>query len=90
MNLKYFRLLEDVLFGHPIFQESSVERLIKYYSTTLSPVQEDWLVQLDTLVTRFYDDEDRSGVRLKMLSLLCDVVSTNRLVFGVHVDSVIM
>uniref|UniRef100_A0A0K8TBU2 Tuberin n=1 Tax=Lygus hesperus TaxID=30085 RepID=A0A0K8TBU2_LYGHE len=70
--------------------ETSVERLIKYYSTTLSPVQEDWLSRLDALTTRFYDDEDRSSVRLKMLSLLCEIVSTNRFLFEKQLVKIVL
>ncbi|CAA9997539.1 unnamed protein product [Nesidiocoris tenuis] len=62
--------------------ESSIARLIKHYSIKISPIYDDWLTKLNELLARFYNRESRSFVRLRVLSLLSETVTSYRYNFG--------
>ncbi|XP_014260624.1 tuberin [Cimex lectularius] len=70
--------------------ESSVQRLISYLAATITPARNKWLDQLDCLLIRFYTQEKRTVIRLNVLSILANVVETNRRLFEKELVAIVL
>ncbi|OXB68811.1 hypothetical protein ASZ78_002226 [Callipepla squamata] len=58
--------------------ESSVLNLIAYRAQSIHPAKDGWIHNLQMLMERFFRNESRSAVRIKVLDVLSFVLSINR------------
>ncbi|XP_029433255.1 tuberin isoform X4 [Rhinatrema bivittatum] len=72
---RYFELIERCAEQRP---ESSVVNLITYRAQSIHPAKDNWILQLQRLMERFFRNETRSAVRIKILDVLSFVLSINR------------
>lgn len=76
---RLYSLVESVSYLSP---DTSVVHLISYQQATyLHPAREDWLEKLSDMMHRLYMRENRQAIRLVMLTVLSDVVSSNMLLY---------
>ncbi|XP_062999155.1 tuberin isoform X2 [Elgaria multicarinata webbii] len=72
---RYFDLVERCANQRP---ESSVLNLITYRAQSIHPAKDGWIHNLQGLMERFFRNESRSAVRIKVLHVLSFVLSVNR------------
>ncbi|NXJ85892.1 TSC2 protein, partial [Trogon melanurus] len=72
---RFFELVERCADQRP---ESSVLNLITYRAQSIHPAKDGWIHNLQTLMERFFRNESRSAVRIKVLDVLSFVLSINR------------
>ncbi|KAM3826912.1 tuberin isoform 3-T3 [Vipera latastei] len=72
---RYFGLVERCADQRP---ESSVLNLITYQAQSIHPAKESWIQNLQALMDRFFRNESRSAVRIKVVHVLSFVLSVNR------------
>uniref|UniRef100_A0A6I8PC83 Tuberin n=1 Tax=Ornithorhynchus anatinus TaxID=9258 RepID=A0A6I8PC83_ORNAN len=72
---RYFELIERCAHQRP---ESSVLNLIAYRARAIHPAKDGWIQNLQLLMERFFRNEPRSAVRIKVLDVLSFVLSINR------------
>nr|XP_056722512.1 tuberin [Euleptes europaea] len=72
---RYFELVERCADQRP---ESSVLNLITYRAQSIHPAKDGWIHKLQGLMERFFRNESRSAVRIKVLHVLSFVLSVNR------------
>uniref|UniRef100_A0A8C6JXR1 Tuberin n=1 Tax=Melopsittacus undulatus TaxID=13146 RepID=A0A8C6JXR1_MELUD len=72
---RFFELLERCADQRP---ESSVLNLITYRAQSIHPAKDGWIHNLQMLMERFFRNESRSAVRIKVLDVLSFVLSINR------------
>ncbi|XP_063171223.1 tuberin isoform X2 [Candoia aspera] len=72
---RYFELVEGCADQRP---ESSVLNLITYRAQSIHPAKDSWIQNLQVLMERFFRNESRSAVRIKVLHVLSFVLSVNR------------
>ncbi|XP_061456023.1 tuberin isoform X2 [Rhineura floridana] len=72
---RYFELVERCANQRP---ESSVLNLITYRAQSIHPAKDGWIHKLQGLMERFFRNESRSAVRIKVLHVLSFVLSVNR------------
>uniref|UniRef100_A0A8C6XMY8 Tuberin n=1 Tax=Naja naja TaxID=35670 RepID=A0A8C6XMY8_NAJNA len=72
---RYFELVEQCADQRP---ESSVLNLITYRAQSIHPAKDGWIQNLQALMDRFFRNESRSAVRIKVLHVLSFVLSVNR------------
>ncbi|XP_034276548.1 tuberin isoform X3 [Pantherophis guttatus] len=72
---RYFELVERCADRRP---ESSVLNLITYRAQSIHPAKDGWIQNLQALMDRFFRNESRSAVRIKVLHVLSFVLSVNR------------
>uniref|UniRef100_A0A670XVE5 Tuberin n=1 Tax=Pseudonaja textilis TaxID=8673 RepID=A0A670XVE5_PSETE len=72
---RYFELVERCADQRP---ESSVLNLITYRAQSIHPAKDGWIQNLQALMDRFFRNESRSAVRIKVLHVLSFVLSVNR------------
>ncbi|KAL8174982.1 UNVERIFIED_CONTAM: Tuberous sclerosis 2-like protein, partial [Gekko kuhli] len=72
---RYFELVERCADQRP---ESSVLNLITYRAQSIHPAKDGWIHKLQGLMERFFRNENRSAVRIKVLHVLSFVLSVNR------------
>ncbi|KAM6424525.1 tuberin isoform 2-T2 [Liasis olivaceus] len=72
---RYFELVERCADQRP---ESSVLNLITYRAQSIHPAKDSWIQNLQVLMERFFRNESRSAVRIKVLHVLSFVLSVNR------------
>ncbi|XP_053131916.1 tuberin isoform X1 [Hemicordylus capensis] len=72
---QYFELVERCADQRP---ESSVLNLITYKAQSIHPAKDGWIHKLQSLMERFFRNESRSAVRIKVLHVLSFVLSVNR------------
>ncbi|XP_039211507.1 tuberin isoform X6 [Crotalus tigris] len=72
---RYFGLVEQCADQRP---ESSVLNLITYRAQSIHPAKDSWIQNLQALMDRFFRNESRSAVRIKVLHVLSFVLSVNR------------
>ncbi|XP_048871458.1 tuberin isoform X1 [Brienomyrus brachyistius] len=58
--------------------ESSVMTLISYRAHSIQPAKDGWIQSLHRLMEKFFRNETRSAIRVKVLDVLSFVLSTNR------------
>ncbi|XP_074960740.1 tuberin isoform X5 [Phalacrocorax aristotelis] len=72
---RFFELVERCADQRP---ESSVLNLITYRAQSIHPAKDGWIHNLQMLMERFFRNETRSAVRIKVLDVLSFVLSINR------------
>uniref|UniRef100_A0A8C5UEK8 Tuberin n=1 Tax=Malurus cyaneus samueli TaxID=2593467 RepID=A0A8C5UEK8_9PASS len=72
---RFFELVERCAEQRP---ESSVLNLITYRAQSIHPAKDGWIHNLQLLMERFFRNESRSAVRIKVLDVLSFVLSINR------------
>ncbi|XP_009077896.1 PREDICTED: tuberin-like, partial [Acanthisitta chloris] len=72
---RFFELVERCADQRP---ESSVLNLITYRAQSIHPAKDGWIHNLQLLMERFFRNESRSAVRIKILDVLSFVLSINR------------
>ncbi|XP_064529486.1 tuberin isoform X7 [Pseudopipra pipra] len=72
---RFFELVEKCADQRP---ESSVLNLITYRAQSIHPAKDGWIHNLQLLMERFFRNESRSAVRIKVLDVLSFVLSINR------------
>ncbi|KAM6299277.1 tuberin [Aegotheles albertisi] len=72
---RFFELVERCADQRP---ESSVLNLITYRAQSIHPAKDGWIQNLQMLMERFFRNESRSAVRIKVLDVLSFVLSINR------------
>ncbi|XP_072838442.2 tuberin isoform X1 [Pogona vitticeps] len=72
---RYFELVERCADQRP---ESSVLNLITYRAQSIHPAKDGWIHNLQGLMERFFRNESRSAIRIKVLHVLSFVLSVNR------------
>ncbi|XP_058892359.1 tuberin isoform X2 [Kogia breviceps] len=72
---RYFELVERCADQRP---ESSLLNLITYRAQSIHPAKDGWIHNLQLLMERFFRNELRSAVRIKVLDVLSFVLLINR------------
>ncbi|KAG8433275.1 hypothetical protein GDO86_017530 [Hymenochirus boettgeri] len=72
---RFFDLVERVSDERPI---ASVVNLITYRAQSIHPGKEGWVLDLQKLMDRYFRNETRSAVRMKVLDVLSFALSINR------------
>ncbi|XP_058142618.1 tuberin isoform X3 [Dasypus novemcinctus] len=72
---RYFALVERCADQRP---ESSLLNLISYRAQSIHPAKDGWIQNLQSLMERFFRNESRSAVRIKVLDVLSFVLLINR------------
>uniref|UniRef100_A0A8D0L905 Tuberin n=1 Tax=Sphenodon punctatus TaxID=8508 RepID=A0A8D0L905_SPHPU len=72
---RYFELVERCADRRP---ELSVLNLITHKAESIHPARDGWIHNLQILMERFFRNESRSAVRIKVLDVLSFVLSINR------------
>ncbi|XP_066546134.1 tuberin isoform X3 [Amia ocellicauda] len=72
---RFFGLLEKYSDKRP---ESSVLTLVSYRAHSIQPAKDGWIQNLQKLMEKFFRNETRSAIRIKVLDVLSFVLSTNR------------
>ncbi|KAM6166553.1 tuberin isoform 7-T7 [Erethizon dorsatum] len=72
---RYFELVESCADQRP---ESSLLNLISYRAQSIHPAKDGWIQNLQLLMERFFRNESRSAVRIKVLDVLSFVLLINR------------
>nr|XP_045017593.1 tuberin isoform X4 [Jaculus jaculus] len=72
---RYYELVESYADQRP---ESSLLNLITYRAQSIHPAKDGWIHNLQVLMERFFRNESRSAVRIKVLDVLSFVLLINR------------
>ncbi|XP_041839529.1 tuberin isoform X3 [Melanotaenia boesemani] len=72
---KFFILVEKCADKRP---DASVLTLISYRAQSIQPAKDGWIQSLHRLMEKFFKNETRSVIRIKVLHILSFVLSTNR------------
>ncbi|XP_029298451.1 tuberin isoform X2 [Cottoperca gobio] len=72
---KFFSLVEKCADKRP---DASVLTLISYRAQSIQPAKDGWIQSLHRLMEKFFRNETRSVIRIKVLHILSFVLSTNR------------
>ncbi|KAM4750543.1 tuberin isoform 2-T3 [Anableps anableps] len=72
---KFFSLVEKCADKRP---DASVLTLVSYRAQSIQPAKDGWIQSLHCLIEKFFRNETRSGIRIKVLHILSFVLSTNR------------
>ncbi|KAM6939958.1 LOW QUALITY PROTEIN: tuberin [Xenentodon cancila] len=72
---KFFTLVEKCADKRP---DASVLTLISYRAQSIQPAKDGWIQSLHRLMEKFFRNESRSVIRIKVLHILSFVLSTNR------------
>uniref|UniRef100_A0A8C9YYC7 Tuberin n=1 Tax=Sander lucioperca TaxID=283035 RepID=A0A8C9YYC7_SANLU len=72
---KFFILVEKCADKRP---DASVLTLISYRAQSIQPAKDGWIQSLHRLMEKFFRNETRSVIRIKVLHILSFVLSTNR------------
>ncbi|KAM8842478.1 tuberin isoform 1-T2 [Synchiropus picturatus] len=72
---KFFALVEKCADKRP---DASVLTLISYRAQSIQPAKDGWIQSLHRLMDKFFRNETRSVIRIKVLHILSFVLSTNR------------
>ncbi|XP_051940785.1 tuberin isoform X2 [Hippocampus zosterae] len=72
---KFFALVEKCADKRP---DASVLTLISYRAQSIQPAKDGWIQSLHRLMEKFFRNESRSVIRIKVLHILSFVLSTNR------------
>ncbi|KAF6037720.1 TSC2 [Bugula neritina] len=75
---RLFNFIEMCAASRP---ESSVTMLLEHRSRACRPNEDNWLTNLDHLLTKYYRTESRSSIRLKALSTFNQIIITNKILY---------
>ncbi|KAM0730676.1 Tuberin [Formica fusca] len=72
---RFYDLVERCSDSRP---EGSVLKLIEYRASTIGPTYYQWQAKLGSLMERYYKNETRTTIRMKVLDVLTNVIRVNR------------
>ncbi|XP_015588565.1 tuberin [Cephus cinctus] len=72
---RFYELVERCSDSRP---ELSVLRLIDYRASTIDPTRHLWQSKLANLMERYFKNETRTNIRVKVLDVLTNVIQVNR------------
>ncbi|PSN43169.1 hypothetical protein C0J52_09893 [Blattella germanica] len=75
---KIFELIERCSSVRP---ETSVLRLVSYLASSIIPTRSLWLSKLNSLLERYFKQETRTNIRVKVLDVVSNVINTNRAIY---------
>ncbi|XP_036393282.1 tuberin isoform X1 [Megalops cyprinoides] len=84
---RFFCLIEKCSDKRP---ESSVLTLISYRAHSIQPAKDGWIQNLHRLMEKFFRNESRSAIRIKVLDVLSFVLSTNRQLYEEELIEVVV
>ncbi|XP_035260842.1 tuberin isoform X3 [Anguilla anguilla] len=84
---RFFSLIEKCSDKRP---ESSVLTLISYRAHSIQPAKDGWIQNLHKLMEKFFRNESRSAIRVKVLDVLSFVLSTNRQLYEEELIEVVV
>ncbi|KAG8222544.1 hypothetical protein J437_LFUL004580 [Ladona fulva] len=75
---RVYDLIERCAPGRP---EGSVLRLVSYLSSSMVPTHATWLDKIRMLVEKYFRNETRTSIRIRVLDILSDIIRTNRAIY---------
>ncbi|KAM4604162.1 tuberin isoform 5-T6 [Polymixia lowei] len=84
---KFFSLVEKCADKRP---DASVLTLISYRAQSIQPAKDGWIQSLHRLMEKFFRNESRSVIRIKVLHILSFVLSTNRQLYEEELIEVVV
>ncbi|XP_067296889.1 tuberin isoform X1 [Pseudorasbora parva] len=84
---RFFSLVEKCADKRP---DASVLTLISYRAQSIQPAKDGWLQNLLKLMEKFFRNESRSMIRIKILNILSFVLSTNRQLYEEELIEVVV
>ncbi|KAK6300830.1 hypothetical protein J4Q44_G00289280 [Coregonus suidteri] len=84
---KFFSLVEKCADKRP---DASVLTLISYRAQSIQPAKDGWIQSLHRLMEKFFRNESRSVIRIKVLHILSFVLSTNRQLYEEELIDVVV
>lgn len=71
----FFEIIEECSMSRP---ENSILRLVSYLSKSIIPIKHTWLANLYHLLNKYFKQEVRTNIRLKVLDILSHTVKMHR------------
>lgn len=71
----YYKVVEECAPDRP---EESILRLLEHHSRTVNPMQHLWMTNLYNLLRKYFRNEVRTTIRLKVLQILLNVFKLHR------------
>uniref|UniRef100_A0AAZ3PS18 Tuberin N-terminal domain-containing protein n=1 Tax=Oncorhynchus tshawytscha TaxID=74940 RepID=A0AAZ3PS18_ONCTS len=84
---KFFSLVEKCADKRP---DASVLTLISYRAQSIQPAKDGWIQNLHRLMEKFFRNESRGVIRIKVLHILSFVLSTNRQLYEEELIEVVV
>ncbi|XP_051559030.1 tuberin-like isoform X1 [Myxocyprinus asiaticus] len=84
---RFFNLVEKCADKRP---DASVLTLISYRAQSIQPAKDGWLQNLLKLMEKFFRNESRTMIRIKVLHILSFVLSTNRQLYEEELIEVVV
>ncbi|XP_022530234.2 tuberin isoform X3 [Astyanax mexicanus] len=84
---RFFSLVEKCSDKRP---DASVLTLISYRAQSIQPAKDGWIQSLHRLMEKFFRNETRSVIRIKVLHILSFVLSTNRQLYEEELIEVVV
>ncbi|XP_066516899.1 tuberin isoform X2 [Hoplias malabaricus] len=84
---RFFGLVEKCADKRP---DASVLTLISYRAQSIQPAKDGWIQSLHRLMEKFFRNETRSVIRIKVLHILSFVLSTNRQLYEEELIEVVV
>ncbi|CAM4470418.1 unnamed protein product [Leuciscus chuanchicus] len=84
---RFFSLVEKCAEKRP---DASVLTLISYRAQSIQPAKDGWLQNLLKLMEKFFRNESRTMIRIKVLHILSFVLSTNRQLYEEELIEVVV
>uniref|UniRef100_A0A667Z1Y8 Tuberin n=1 Tax=Myripristis murdjan TaxID=586833 RepID=A0A667Z1Y8_9TELE len=84
---RFFSLVEKCADKRP---DASVLTLISYRAQSIQPAKDGWIQSLHRLMEKFFRNETRSVIRIKVLHILSFVLSTNRQLYEEELIEVVV
>lgn len=84
---RFFSLVEKCADKRP---DASVLTLISYRAQSIQPAKDGWLQNLLKLMEKFFRNESRTMIRIKVLHILSFVLSTNRQLYEEELIEVVV
>ncbi|XP_049853714.1 tuberin isoform X1 [Schistocerca gregaria] len=75
---RVFELIERC---SPVRPEVSVLRLVTYLANSIVPTRAEWLCKLGNLMERYFRQEIRTSIRVKVLEILSVIIEKNRCLY---------
>ncbi|KAL1116001.1 hypothetical protein AAG570_005496 [Ranatra chinensis] len=70
--------------------ETSVLRLVSYLASSILPTRHLWLEKLESLVIKYFKQETRPNIRIKVLSILATVIQNNRSLYEEELVEIVL
>uniref|UniRef100_A0A8B9HPN1 Tuberin n=1 Tax=Astyanax mexicanus TaxID=7994 RepID=A0A8B9HPN1_ASTMX len=83
-------IIERLLQQIQVIYDASVLTLISYRAQSIQPAKDGWIQSLHRLMEKFFRNETRSVIRIKVLHILSFVLSTNRQLYEEELIEVVV